>query len=126
MSLLYQNKWRPDKPEDVLKDYELNLLTCFKHKNGKKLSSHVWFFEGFCRYLKPTYCVLLDVGTVPDETGVLNLIKGMVYDKNIGGVSGFMSIDSNFESLEGDSATTHAHPKADETTQKLLGKPQRE
>jgi hypothetical protein len=40
--------------------------------------------------------VLLDVGTVPDEYGVLNLIKGMIYDEKIGGVSGFMSIDSNF------------------------------
>ena len=34
--------------------------------NGKKLSSHLWFFEGFCRYLQPEFVVLLDVGTTPD------------------------------------------------------------
>jgi chitin synthase len=26
-------------------------LVLNKHLNGKKLSSHMWFFEGFCRYL---------------------------------------------------------------------------
>ncbi len=33
--------------------------------------------------------------------GVFNLINGLMYDPNIGGVSGFMGIDSNFQSLEG-------------------------
>jgi chitin synthase len=50
ISLLYQNKWKPGKGAGRER---LNLLTCFKHLNGKKLSSHAWFFEGFCRYLKP-------------------------------------------------------------------------
>lgn len=46
-------------------DIKLNIFTCFKHMNGKKLHSHLWFFEGFCRYLVPEFVVLLDVGTTP-------------------------------------------------------------
>ncbi len=76
----------------------MRLFSCFKHTNGTKLSSHLWFFEGFCRYVEPKYCVLLDVGTKPDKTGLYNLIQGFAEDKNIGGVTGFMSVDSDFQS----------------------------
>lgn len=75
----------------------LRVLSCFKHTNGTKLSSHLWFFEGFCRYMNPKFCVLLDVGTKPDEMGIVNLIKGFVH-KDIGGCTGFMSVDSEFPS----------------------------
>ena len=68
--------------------------------NGTKLSSHLWFFEGFCRYLDPEYICLLDVGTKPEDTGVVNLIRGFI-DKDVGGVTGLMSVDSEFPSLEG-------------------------
>ncbi len=85
--------------------------------NGKKLSSHLWFFEGFCRYLQPEFVVLLDVGTTPDYysqlevnfngntrqpggyNGLTNMIRGFYMDKDVGGVTGLMSIDSNFPSL---------------------------
>lgn len=43
---------------------------------------------------------LLDVGTKPDPTGLLNLLKGF-NDCNVGGVTGLMSIDSDFRSEEG-------------------------
>ena len=81
ISLLYQNLWHPAKTK-VYKDDEelqssmmeardsetrrLRVFSCFKHTNGTKLSSHLWFFEGFCRYIQPKFCVLLDVGTKPD------------------------------------------------------------
>lgn len=54
----------------------LKIFSCFKHLNGTKLSSHLWFFEGFCRYLDPRFIVLLDVGTQPDSNGIVNLIRG--------------------------------------------------
>ena len=41
------------------------------------------------------------MGTTPDETGLLNLLKGFSAGVNIGGVTGFMSVDANFKSLEG-------------------------
>jgi hypothetical protein len=40
------------------------------------------------------------VGTKPDTEGVVNLIRGFV-DKDVGGVTGLMSVDSQFPSLEG-------------------------
>lgn len=109
LALVYQNMWKPSKtyfPEAKKKqpkDYNesLRLFSCFKHTNGTKLSSHLWFFEGFCRYLKPKYCVLLDVGTAPDKKGLMNLIKGFSASSNIGGVTGFMSVDINLASEEG-------------------------
>lgn len=43
----------------------MNLFMCVKYKNSGKLSSHNWFFNGFCKELKPKYAVLLDVGLKP-------------------------------------------------------------
>ena len=40
----------------------------------------------------------MDVGTVPSDLGVVNLIKGFSIDPNIGGVTGLMSVDINFKS----------------------------
>lgn len=48
-SLMYEIDWRPDPQSE----HSLKVFFVFKHLNGKKLSSHAWFFEGFCRYLKP-------------------------------------------------------------------------
>ena len=79
----------------------MNLFAVVKYVNKGKLSSHLWFFEGFCRYYHPEFCVLLDVGTTPDEQGLVNLLKGFSAGKDVGGVTGFMSVDANFPSLEG-------------------------
>jgi chitin synthase len=67
------------------------------------LSSHLWFFEGFCRYLDPRFIVLLDVGTQPDDSGIVNLIKGFynrngTEDEDVGGTTGLMNVDPNFPS----------------------------
>jgi len=45
--------------------------------------------------------VLLDVGTKPEDKGVVNLIRGFQGDKDVGGVTGLMSVDANFPSEEG-------------------------
>ena len=36
-----------------------------KHANQGKISSHQVFFKGFCRYLEPEFCQILDAGTIP-------------------------------------------------------------
>jgi chitin synthase len=77
----------------------LKLFSCFKHLNGTKLSSHLWFFEGFCRYLNPEYLILLDVGTKPEKDAIGNLLKGF-NEKEVGGVTGFMTVDSEMKSQE--------------------------
>lgn len=43
----------------------MNLFVCVKYSNAGKLSSHNWFFNGFCKELQPKYVVLLDVGLRP-------------------------------------------------------------
>lgn len=40
LSFVYQNLWSPNPGDDK----KLKLLSCFKHTNGTKLSSHLWFF----------------------------------------------------------------------------------
>lgn len=96
LSFVYQNLWSPN-PNDQKK---LKVISCFKHLNGTKLSSHLWFFQGFCRQFNPEICILLDVGTKPSPKGILKLIAAFE-DKNCGGVTGFMSVDANFQSEEG-------------------------
>jgi chitin synthase len=40
----------------------------------------MWFFQGFCRQLKPKYCCLIDVGTVPHGNGIFEYFKAMEKD----------------------------------------------
>jgi chitin synthase len=105
IALLYQNLWHPGMTDPAKANHnytkKLKIFSCFKHLNGTKLSSHLWFFEGFCRYLDPEFIVLLDVGTKPEDKGVVNLIRGFQGDKDVGGVTGLMSVDANFPSEEG-------------------------
>lgn len=54
IALVYQNFWHPgktelSKPEDRSSvapkpNQCLRMFSCFKHTNGTKLSSHLWFF----------------------------------------------------------------------------------
>jgi chitin synthase len=60
----------------------------------------MWFFQGFCRLLKPKYCCLIDVGTVPYRDGVFQYFRAMEKDDQIGGVSGFMGLYFNEEARE--------------------------
>lgn len=52
----------------------------------------MWFFEGFCRFLKPKYCAFIDVGTIPEPDGLVKYFMAMEGDVNIGGVSGFLGL----------------------------------
>ena len=70
-------------------------LTCLflnKHLNGKKLSSHMWFFEGFCRFLQPKYCCFIDVGTIPEKDGIVNYYLSLESQPDVGGLAGYMGL----------------------------------
>lgn len=45
----------------------IQVIFCLKEKNAKKINSHRWFFNAFGRKLDPKVCILLDVGTKPQE-----------------------------------------------------------
>lgn len=73
----------------------MNLFLCVKYKNGGKLSSHNWFFNGFCRELRPEHAILLDVGLRPEGEALLKMYKYMTmpgHRETIGGVCGYMSL----------------------------------
>ncbi|KAL4456824.1 hypothetical protein ABPG73_002271 [Tetrahymena malaccensis] len=85
-ALLYQNEICFNKQDKLV------TFSVFKHLNGKKLSSHLWFFEGFCRQFQPKYCALVDVGTLPANDGLVQMYKALEGDSQIGGVCGFMGL----------------------------------
>ena len=70
----------------------MNLFMVTKYKNGGKLSSHNWFFNGFCRELKTKYAILLDVGLKPDTEALVKMYKHMENNDIVGGVCGYMAI----------------------------------
>jgi chitin synthase len=70
----------------------LNLFLCIKYRNSGKLSSHNWFFNGFCNELKPKYSFLIDVGLKPSEKSIVKMYEKLKSNPQIGGVCGFMKI----------------------------------
>ena len=70
----------------------VNLFFCIKYKNSGKLSSHNWFFNGFCQELKPKVAILLDVGLRPYPDSVFKMYKYLKRHPNVGGVCGYMSL----------------------------------
>jgi chitin synthase len=81
-----------DKKTIIFNKLHMNLFICIKYKNSGKLSSHNWFFNGFCKELDPKYTVLMDVGLVPKEFGIVKMITQMQDNKDIGGVCGYMHL----------------------------------
>lgn len=70
----------------------MNLFLCVKYKNAGKLSSHNWFFNGFCRELRPRFAVLLDVGLRPHREALYKMYHHMNKNDRVGGVCGYMSL----------------------------------
>ncbi|CAG8947903.1 unnamed protein product [Penicillium salamii] len=64
------------------------VIFCLKEHNKKKLNSHRWFFNAFGRALQPNICILLDVGTRPEQTALYHLWKAFDQDSNVAGAAG--------------------------------------
>ncbi|KRW99162.1 hypothetical protein PPERSA_07405 [Pseudocohnilembus persalinus] len=93
IALLYQEQENFFPLDSDFDNFPLTCLYLHKHLNAKKLSSHLWFFEGFCRQFQPKYCAFIDVGTIPNEFGLVKYFEALEGDQNIGGVSGFLGIE---------------------------------
>jgi chitin synthase len=65
---------------------------CIKYKNSGKLSSHNWFFNGFCKELNPCFTILLDVGLKPKADALYKMYAHMKSHPKVGGVCGYMSL----------------------------------
>ncbi|OJT03863.1 Chitin synthase 4 [Trametes pubescens] len=66
----------------------VQVIFCLKEKNQKKLNSHRWFFNAFGKLLEPEVCVLLDVGTIPEDQAIYHMWKAFRNNANIGGACG--------------------------------------
>ncbi|GME93154.1 unnamed protein product [Ambrosiozyma monospora] len=66
----------------------VQIVFCLKETNAKKINSHRWVFNGFCPILQPNVCVLLDVGTRPNESAIYHLWKAFDLDSNCAGAAG--------------------------------------
>lgn len=71
---------------------KLNVFFNVKITNKGKLSSHLWFFQGFCKFLQPQYCALIDCGTKPDKKGLFNFFRVLEADEKVGGLCGYMGV----------------------------------
>ena len=72
-------------------------MFCIKQRNDGKINSHKWFFLGICKYLKPEYTMLLDIGTRPDNYAIQKLYQYMLYHPRAGGVCGEIEVDFSRE-----------------------------
>lgn len=70
----------------------LQMILALKELNGGKLNSHLWFFTAFCTQVQPKYVLLIDVGTVPAEGAVNNMVVAMEHNDQIGGVCGELEV----------------------------------
>lgn len=55
---------------EKLNGRRINFIFALKQMNDGKINSHKWFFQGICKYIKPQYTLMLDVGTRPDDFAI--------------------------------------------------------
>ena len=68
------------------------MFLAVKFKNEGKLSSHMLFFDGFCKIFDPEYCILTDVGMKPHKDSIFRMWKHMHENPKVGGVCGYMNL----------------------------------
>ena len=56
-----------------LRGRRINFIFALKQRNDSKINSHKWFFQGICKYLQPKLCLMLDIGTRPDDYAIAKL-----------------------------------------------------
>ena len=71
---------------------KVNFFFCAKHENSGKIESHLWFFKGFCAYTNPTYCQMIDAGTIPMGDSISKIVKFMDVYKRVGGACGEIEV----------------------------------
>lgn len=70
----------------------LDIFFCIKHQNAGKIESHLWFFKGFCNYLNPHMCQLIDTGTIPMQDSISRIFMYMDTYTNVGGGCGEIEV----------------------------------
>mmetsp|Transcript_1704 Transcript_1704/g.2131 ORF Transcript_1704/g.2131 Transcript_1704/m.2131 type:complete len:99 (-) Transcript_1704:1460-1756(-) len=60
--------------------------------NSGKIDSHQWYFKGFCTYLNPTYCQMIDIGTIPLKKSISKITQILENDPQLGGACGEIEV----------------------------------
>lgn len=79
--------------DEELRKKRMNIIFAVKQRNDGKINSHKWFFHGVCNYLNPQYCLMLDIGTRPDQQAIYKLYNYMEMNPNCGGCCGEIEAD---------------------------------
>lgn len=75
----------PDRPGEAA--LTVGVAVCVKRQNQGKLHSHFLFFRHICTWLRPTYCLQIDVGTIVDAGAYGALVSRMEDDPEIGALA---------------------------------------
>ena len=78
---------------DLLKGRRINFMFCIKQRNDGKINSHKWFFLAVCKYIKPDFTMMLDIGTRADNYAIQKLYQFMLNNDRAGGVCGEIEVD---------------------------------
>ena len=81
-----------DQVELIEKSKKEKIEEAVKYKNEGKLSSHMLFFEGFCKLFNPFYCILTDVGLKPTKDAIYKIWEHLALNPKCGGVCGYMNL----------------------------------
>ena len=83
---------RNKKEEENWDMPDIDFYFCAKHNNSGKIESHLWFFKGFCAYVKPDYCQMIDCGTLPRKNSISKVVKYMDAYPHVGGAAGEIEV----------------------------------
>ena len=92
--------WDFGLEKESLHGRRINFIFALKQRNDGKINSHKWFFQGICKYIKPQYTLMLDIGTRADDYAITKLYKHMSSNPDCGGCCGEIEVDlSEYKSL---------------------------
>lgn len=63
-----------------------------KHENSGKIESHLIFFKGFCCNSNPSYCQVIDAGTIPNAKSITSLVKALDREPQCAGIAGEIEV----------------------------------
>ena len=72
----------------VFKHLNMPIHFLMKHRNQGKIESHKWFFKGFCEYMNPEFCQIIDCGSIPLWNSISYIIMHMDTFPDVGGAWG--------------------------------------
>lgn len=65
----------------------IGVMVCVKGRNVGKLHSHFLFFRHICAWIRPTFCLQIDTGTVIESNAYAALLARMEDDPEIGALA---------------------------------------